>query len=55
MDMYGLPLQILAVHHLAQLLLSAYISSAIIRKNWVNYFVKHHPGLILKYIRKYDY
>ena len=55
MDMRGLPLQISVVHHLAQLLLSARIPSAIIGKNWVNRFVKRHPGLISKYTRKYDY
>ena len=55
MDMCGLPLQISVVYHLAQLLLSACIPSAIIGKNWVNCFVKCHLGLISKYTRKYDY
>lgn len=55
MDKCGLPLQLSAVHHLAQLLVSARIPSATIRKNWVNHYVNHHPGLISKYTQKYDY
>ena len=55
MDRRGLPLQVSVVHHLAQLLVSARIPSAIIGKNWVNRYVKRHPGLISKYTRKYDY
>ena len=55
MDKRGLPLQLSAVRHLAQLLVSARIPSATIGKNWVNRYVNRHPGLISKYTQKYDY
>jgi len=58
MDRRGLPPQISTVHYLAQLLLSARLSSsqeAFIGENWVNRFIKRHKELCSKYSRKYDY
>ena len=49
MDKCGFPLQLSVVHHLAQLIVSARIPSAIIGKNWVNRYVNRHPGLVSKY------
>ena len=58
MDSRGLPLQLSTVHHLAQLLLTARLSSSqpvILGEHWVNRFIQHHPELKSKYTRKYDY
>ena len=56
MDGCGLPLQLSIVHHLAQLLLSACLSSSqLVGECWVNYFIQHHPELKSKYTQKYNY
>jgi len=58
MDRRGLPPQISTVHYLAQLLLSARLSSsqeAFIGENWVNRFIKRHKELCSKYSQKYNY
>ena len=52
----GLPLQLSTVHHLAQLLLSARLSSfQPVGECWVKRFIQRHPELKSKYTRKYDY
>ena len=58
MDSRGLPLQLSTVHHLAQLLLTACLSSSqpvILGEHWVNRFIQDHPQLKSKYTQKYDY
>ncbi|KKA16366.1 hypothetical protein T310_10044, partial [Rasamsonia emersonii CBS 393.64] len=53
----GLPPQISTVCYLAQLLLSARLSSseASVGEKWVNQFIKRHKELCSKYSQKYDY
>ena len=52
----GLPLQLSTVRHLAQLLLSARLSSfQPVGECWVKRFIQRHPELKSKYTRKYDY
>ena len=53
----GLPLQIPTVHYLAQLLLSARLSSqtAYVGEHWVTRYIKHHTELSSKYSPRYDY
>lgn len=57
MDKRGLPVQLSVVAYLAQLLLSARLSSQSITigGHWVNRYIKRHPELKSKYTRKYDY
>lgn len=57
MDKRGLPVQLPVVAYLAQLLLSACLSSQsmTIGGHWVNHYIKHHPELKSKYTWKYDY
>ena len=55
MDKYGLPLQLSTIHHLAQLLVSAYHGRSsssrpvTFGENWVNHYIQHHPELKSKY------
>ena len=57
MGQRGLPLQIPTVHYLAQLLLSAWLSShtAYVGDHWVTRYIKRHTELSSKYSKKYDY
>ena len=57
MGQRGLPLQISTVHYLAQLLLSARLSSqtAYVGEHWVTQYIQCHKELSSKYSRKYDY
>lgn len=60
MCQHGLPPRVATVQHLAELLLSARLSStasasASPSEKWVNRFVKRHPELQSKYTQKYDY
>ena len=52
----GLPLQLSTVHYLAQLLLSAHLSSIQpVGECWVRRFIQRHPEMKSKYTQKYDY
>ncbi|ODM14636.1 hypothetical protein SI65_09981 [Aspergillus cristatus] len=57
MGQRGLPLQISTVRYLAQLLLSARLSSqtAYVGEHWVTRYIQRHKELSSKYSRKYDY
>lgn len=57
MGQRGLPLQISTVCYLAQLLLSARLSSqtAYVGEHWVTRYIQHHTELSSKYSQKYDY
>jgi hypothetical protein len=57
MSQRGLPLQISTVRYLAQLLLSARLSSqsAYIGEHWVTRYIGRRKELSSKYNRKHDY
>ena len=57
MGQRGLPLQIPTVRYLAQLLLSARLSSHTdyVGDHWVTRYIKRHTELSSKYSKKYDF
>ena len=56
MDSCGYPLRVCAVHDAAKILLKQRIgTSAKIRVNWAQYFIKWQPQLSPKYMCTYNY